>query len=154
MTETMLRLPLDDEPASASASTLSINSGSIGRSWYARMERCALSRRDIEVAVTGCSQDCKPREPTQSPGPSQPSARVATAGDVRNFHNARQFAAWIGLVLRQNSAGGKTLLPGHQHARRRIPAHAPDPRWTRRCPAPANSIARQRRLARPLMQML
>ena len=33
---------------------------------------------------------------------------VATAGDVSVFKNGRQFAAWLGLVPKQNSSGGKT----------------------------------------------
>lgn len=38
------------------------------------------------------------------------SATVATAGDVSVFKNGRQFAAWLGLVPKQNSSGGKTQL--------------------------------------------
>lgn len=34
------------------------------------------------------------------------SALVATVGDARDFTNGRQFAAWLGLVPRQNSSGG------------------------------------------------
>lgn len=45
-------------------------------------------------------------------GPLTASALVASAGDPRNFKNARQFAAWIGLVPHQNSSGGKTQLLG------------------------------------------
>lgn len=45
-------------------------------------------------------------------GPMTASALVASAGDPANFKNARQFAAWIGLVPRQNSSGGKTQLLG------------------------------------------
>lgn len=45
-------------------------------------------------------------------GPITASALVASAGDPRNFKNARQFAAWIGLVPHQNSSGGKTQLLG------------------------------------------
>lgn len=37
---------------------------------------------------------------------------MASAGDPGNFRNARQFAAWIGLVRHQNSSGGKTQLLG------------------------------------------
>jgi transposase len=40
------------------------------------------------------------------------SALVATVGDARSFHNARQLAAWLGLVPRQHSSGGKALLLG------------------------------------------
>jgi transposase len=37
-------------------------------------------------------------------------AMVATVGDHRQFRSAGQFAAWLGLVPRQNSSGGKTSL--------------------------------------------
>src|ERR1051326_3867196 len=45
-------------------------------------------------------------------GPILASALVATAGDARRFESGRQFAAWIGLVPRQNSTGGKQRLGG------------------------------------------
>ena len=45
-------------------------------------------------------------------GPVTASAVVATVGDFRQFRNARQFGAWLGLVPRQNSSGGKASL-GH-----------------------------------------
>ncbi len=38
------------------------------------------------------------------------SAVVATVGDVRDYRNGRQLAAWAGLVPRQNSSGGKSRL--------------------------------------------
>ncbi|WP_075178525.1 IS110 family transposase [Neptunomonas phycophila] len=38
------------------------------------------------------------------------SAIVATAGDAKVFKNSRQFAAWLGLVPRQHSSGGKSRL--------------------------------------------
>jgi transposase len=37
---------------------------------------------------------------------------VASVGDAKLFHNGRQFAAWLGLVPRQSSSGGKTNLLG------------------------------------------
>jgi transposase len=40
------------------------------------------------------------------------SALVASIGDVRTFKNGRQLAAWLGLVPRQDSSGGKTRLLG------------------------------------------
>lgn len=43
-------------------------------------------------------------------GPVTASAMVATIGDVNQFHNSRQFAAWLGLVPKQFSSGGKTTL--------------------------------------------
>jgi transposase len=40
-------------------------------------------------------------------GPVIATALIATAGDARLFDNGRQFAAWLGLVPRQYSTGGK-----------------------------------------------
>ncbi len=45
-------------------------------------------------------------------GPITASALVASIGDARNFGNGRQLAAWLGLVPRQNSSGGKQTLLG------------------------------------------
>ncbi len=41
-------------------------------------------------------------------GPLTATALVASVGDVRMFKNGRQFAAWLGLVPRQFSSGGKS----------------------------------------------
>lgn len=43
-------------------------------------------------------------------GPLTASAVVATAGNAAVFKNGRQFAAWLGLVPRQYSSGGKNKL--------------------------------------------
>ena len=45
-------------------------------------------------------------------GPLGASALVASIGDVRTFKSGRQLAAWLGLVPRQESSGGKTRLLG------------------------------------------
>jgi transposase len=45
-------------------------------------------------------------------GPLTASALVATLGNAKGFQNARQLAAWLGLVPRQHSSGGKHLLLG------------------------------------------
>lgn len=45
-------------------------------------------------------------------GPITASAVVATIGDAREYKNGRQLAAWLGLVPRQNSSGGKQVLLG------------------------------------------
>jgi transposase len=37
---------------------------------------------------------------------------VASLGDAKSFKNGRQIAAWLGLVPRQDSSGGKTKLLG------------------------------------------
>jgi hypothetical protein len=43
-------------------------------------------------------------------GPLTASALIATVVDARQFRNGRQFAAWLGLVPKQASSGGKTRL--------------------------------------------
>jgi transposase len=45
-------------------------------------------------------------------GPITASAIVATVGDAREFKNGRQLAAWMGLVPKQHSSGGKQTLLG------------------------------------------
>lgn len=45
-------------------------------------------------------------------GPITASALTASVGDPRLFKNGRQLAAWLGLVPRQHSSGGKPTLLG------------------------------------------
>ncbi len=45
-------------------------------------------------------------------GPITASAMAASIGDARNFKNGRQLAAWLGIVPRQHSTGGKSTLLG------------------------------------------
>ncbi|MFB2903456.1 IS110 family transposase [Aeromonas jandaei] len=45
-------------------------------------------------------------------GPITASALVASIGNAKNFKNGRQLAAWLGLVPRQHSSGGKQTLLG------------------------------------------
>lgn len=45
-------------------------------------------------------------------GPITASAIVATVGNAAEFKNGRQLAAWLGLVPKQHSSGGKQTLLG------------------------------------------
>jgi transposase len=45
-------------------------------------------------------------------GPITASALVASIGDAKSFENGRQLAAWLGLVPKQHSSGGKQTLLG------------------------------------------
>ena len=45
-------------------------------------------------------------------GPITASALVASLGDAKNFDSGRQVAAWLGLVPKQHSSGGKQNLLG------------------------------------------
>ncbi len=43
-------------------------------------------------------------------GPATATVIVASIGNGHDFKNGRQFSAWLGLIPRQNSSGGKTKL--------------------------------------------
>jgi transposase len=45
-------------------------------------------------------------------GPITATALIATVGDARQFENGRQLAAWLGIVPKQHSTGGKARLLG------------------------------------------
>jgi transposase len=45
-------------------------------------------------------------------GPLAATALVASIADAKSFKNGRQVSAWLGLVPRQNSSGGKPTLLG------------------------------------------
>ena len=45
-------------------------------------------------------------------GPLTASALSASIGDAKSFRNGRELAAWLGLVPRQHSSGGKPMLLG------------------------------------------
>lgn len=64
------------------------------------------------LAETRESQECRRILQIEGVGPLTATAVVATVGDIKSFKNASQFAAWLGLVPKQNSSGGKTQLLG------------------------------------------
>ena len=45
-------------------------------------------------------------------GPITASALAASVGDAKSFKNGRQLAAWLGLIPRHHSTGGKSKLLG------------------------------------------
>jgi transposase len=68
-----------------------------------------------EAAILAWHKDCEAsRRLAAIPGigPITASAIVATVGDARQFGSARHFAAWLGLVPKQNSSGGKQRQGG------------------------------------------
>ena len=62
-------------------------------------------------------------------GPLVATAIAATVPDPSAFRSGREFAAWLGLVPRQNSTGGKTAAGADQPAGRRL--HPPPARHRR-----------------------
>lgn len=57
-------------------------------------------------------EDCQRIGAVEGIGPLAATTIVAAISNGRAFENGRQFAAWLGLVPRQNSTGGKTRLMG------------------------------------------
>jgi transposase len=81
----------------------------------------ALERRtdEVEAAILAWHKgnEASRRLATVSGiGPITASALVATVSEVSNFASARHFAAWIGLVPKQNSTGGKPRQGGSSKA--------------------------------------
>jgi transposase len=58
------------------------------------------------------SEPCQRLAQIMGVGPLTSTALVASVGDAQVFKNGRHMAAWIGLVPRQYSTGGKTRLLG------------------------------------------
>lgn len=74
-------------------------------------ERIAHYDRQIRQ-LHGASPQSRKLEQIRGVGPLIATAILASVGDARAFKNGRQFAAWIGLVPRQHSSGGKPRLLG------------------------------------------
>lgn len=55
---------------------------------------------------------CQKMAKVEGIGPMTATAVVAAVGDAKMFKNGRQMSAWLGLVPRQCSSGGKNVLLG------------------------------------------
>jgi len=85
------------------------------RELAAELEAVGIRVKEIEAAILAWHKDNEAsRRLATIPGvgPLTASAIVATVTDPTLFHSARQFAAWIGLVPKQNSSGGKQRQGG------------------------------------------
>jgi transposase len=70
---------------------------------------------EIEVQIKAwhrASEASRRLEKVPGIGPLTATAMVASVGDAKNFDSGRQFAAWLGVVPRQHSSGGKPTLLG------------------------------------------
>lgn len=84
------------------------------------LQRAHLHWIEIETHIAWCDEriaahvkaDAQATQAASLIGisPLTASALVASVGDFKQFGNARQFGAWLGLVPRQNSSGGKASL--------------------------------------------
>ncbi len=74
-------------------------------------ERIKLYDQKIQ-GIFSQHEVCKRISKVEGIGPITATAMLGAVGDARAFKNGRQFAAWLGLVPRQVSTGGKTTLRG------------------------------------------
>ncbi|MEM8622728.1 MAG: IS110 family transposase [Pseudomonadota bacterium] len=74
-------------------------------------DRIKTQTRRIQMLFQ-TSEACQRIGKIEEIGPITATALVAAVGDRSCFKNERQFAAWLGLVPRQRSSGGRTRLLG------------------------------------------
>lgn len=74
-------------------------------------ERIAVFDQKINH-VFKTNESCQRLGQMAGVGPLIATALVAAVNDANEFSNGRQLAAWLGLVPRQHSSGGKPLLLG------------------------------------------
>ena len=73
----------------------------------------ALRRADREIeAIANADAACRRLLEIPGIGPLGATAIVASIGHGHGFRKGRDFAAWLGLVPRQHSSGGKPTLLG------------------------------------------
>ncbi|WP_077033100.1 IS110 family transposase [Pelomonas sp. KK5] len=84
------------------------------------LRRCVVHFDAIERQIAWCTGEIERHAATDpraqlalkvfGVGPITASALVASVGDMNQFKNGRQFSAWLGLVPRTSSTGGKQRL--------------------------------------------
>ncbi|GMV52149.1 MAG: hypothetical protein AMXMBFR67_36920 [Nitrospira sp.] len=80
-------------------------------------ELVALDEHLLEVEgrikrIFAATEICRRLAQVEGVGPLIATAMIAAVGDPHAFKNGRQLAAWLGLVPRQRSSGGKHVLLG------------------------------------------
>lgn len=78
------------------------------------LERCKRIEHYEAKVLEYCRGEPVCRRLCQIPGigPLTASALYASVGDVGQFRNGRHLSAWLGLVQRQHSSGGRAVLLG------------------------------------------
>jgi transposase len=85
--------------------------------WHLYDEFLAVEKRlayyDEKLAAVGQAHpECQRLQTIPGIGPVSATALIAAIGDVTQFKNGRQLAAWLGLVPREHSTGGTPRLLG------------------------------------------
>ena len=76
------------------------------------LELQIMQMNDEVERIASSDEACRRLRQIPGIGPLTASALVASIGNAQSFESSRQLAAWMGLVPRQHSSGGKTLLLG------------------------------------------
>ena len=72
-----------------------------------------LASYDEQLTAMGQAHpECRRLQTTPGIGPVTATALIAAIGDATQFKNGRQLAAWLGLVPKEHSTGGKPRLLG------------------------------------------
>jgi transposase len=79
---------------------------------FVELEQRVAGYTDKLEAMAQAHPKCRRLMTIPGIGPVTASALVAAVRDAHAFKNGRQFAAWLGLVPRQHSTGGKERLLG------------------------------------------
>ena len=74
------------------------------------IEACASSHDRMIMAWHRSSEASRRLDDIPGVGPVLATALVASVADPKAFRSGRDFSAWIGLVPKQNSSGGKDRL--------------------------------------------
>ncbi|QDF95542.1 IS110 family transposase [Azoarcus sp. DD4] len=85
------------------------------RRLYAHLMELDRQVNELEAQIKQWHRSCglsQRLEETPGIGPLTATALVTSIADARSFKNGRQLAAWLGLVPRQHSSGGKPTLLG------------------------------------------
>jgi transposase len=79
---------------------------------FAGLEKQLVYYQEKLEALAATHPECQRLMTIPGIGPLTATALVAAVSDASAFKNGRQFAAWLGLVPRQHSTGGKERLLG------------------------------------------
>ena len=79
---------------------------------FAALEKQLAYYQEKLEALAQSHPECQRLMTIPGIGPLTATALVAAVSDARAFKNGRQFAAWLGLVPRQHTTGGKERLLG------------------------------------------
>jgi transposase len=79
---------------------------------FAALEKQLAYYQEKLEALATTHPECQRLMTIPGIGPLSATALVAAVSDASAFKNGRQFAAWLGLVPRQHTTGGKERLLG------------------------------------------